>query len=34
MNILFCRKNQKDMLQEEINHWTFEAYLLTEETSS
>ena len=32
MKILFCPKNQKDMLQKEIKDWTFEAYLLTEET--
>ena len=34
INILFCRKNQKNVLQEEIKNWTFEAYLLIEETSS
>ena len=34
INILFCRKNQKNVLQEEIKNWTFKAYLLIEETSS
>ena len=34
MHILFCRKNEKNVLQKEIKDWTFEAYLLTEETSS
>ena len=34
INILFCCKNQKNMLQEEIKDGTFEAYLLPEETSS
>ena len=34
INILFCRKNQKYVLQEEIKDWTFETYLFTEETSS
>ena len=32
MNILFCPKNQKSMLQKEVKDWTFEAYLLTEGT--
>ena len=32
MKILFSPKNQKDVLQNEIKDWTFEAYLLTEET--
>ena len=31
---MFCRKNQKSMLQKEIKDWTSDAYLLTEETSS
>ena len=30
MNILFCPKNQKKVLQKEVK--AFEAYLLTEET--
>ena len=34
MHILFCHTNQKNLLQKEIKDWTFEAYLLTEETSS
>ena len=34
INILFCRKNQKQVLQEEIKDWTFKTYLFTEETSS
>ena len=29
----FCCKNQKKVLQKEIKDWTFEVYLLTEETS-
>ena len=28
MHILFCYKNQKNMLQKEIKNWTFEVYLL------
>ena len=31
MNIWFCPKNQKSVLQKEVKDWTFEAYLLTEE---
>ena len=31
---LFCHKNQKNMLQKEIKDWTFNTYLLTEESSS
>ena len=31
INILFCRKNQKNVLQKEIKDWTLEAYLLIEE---
>ena len=34
MHILFCCKNQKNMLQKEIKDWTFEVYLLTKETNS
>ena len=34
MHIIFCRKNQKKVLQIEIKEWNFEAYLLTEEPSS
>ena len=34
MHNLFCHKNQKKVLLKEIKDWTFEAYLLTEETSS
>ena len=32
MNIWFCPKDQKSVLQREVKDWTFEAYLLTEET--
>ena len=34
MHILFCRKNQKNVLQREIKDWTFKAYLLTPDNSS
>ena len=34
MHILFCLKNQKNMLQREIKSWTFKAYLLTANISS
>ena len=34
MRFLFCRKNQKNVLQKEIKDWTFEADLLTDETIS
>ena len=34
MHILFCLKNQKNMLQREIKDWAFEAYSLTKEISS
>ena len=34
MHILFCRKNQKKVLQEEVKDWAFEACSLTKETSS
>ena len=34
MHIIFCRKNQKNLLQIEIKEWNFEAYLLIEEPSS
>ena len=34
MHILFCHKNQKNVLQEEIRNCSFEAYPLTKETSS
>ena len=34
MHILFCRENQKNVLQKDIKDWVFQAYLLTEETSS
>ena len=34
MYFLFCRKNQKLVLQKEIKDWAFEAYLLTDETIS
>ena len=34
MHILFCRTNQKNVLQKEIKDWTFEVYLLTGEPSS
>ena len=34
MHILFCCKNEKNMLQKEIKDWTFGAYSLTKEISS
>ena len=34
MHILFCWKNQKNILQKEIKDWTFKAYSLTKEISS
>ena len=34
MRILFCCKNQKNVLQRESKDWTFKAYLLTADTSS
>ena len=34
MHILFCHKNQKNVLQKEIKDWTFEAYSLTKEVGS
>ena len=34
MHFLFCRKNQKNVLQKEVKDWTFEAYALTDETTS
>ena len=34
MYILFCRKNQKNVLQMEIKDQNFEVYLLAEELSS
>ena len=34
MHILFYRKSQENLLQREIKDWTFEAYLLTADTSS
>ena len=34
MRFLFCRKNQKNVLQKETKDWTFEADLLTDETIS
>ena len=34
MHILFCRKNQKNVLQKEIKNWVFEAYSFNKETSS
>ena len=27
MHSLFCRKNQKNVLQKEMEDWTFKAYL-------
>ena len=32
MNILLCPKNQKNVLQKKVKDWSFEAYLLTDET--
>ena len=34
MHSLLWRKNQKNVLQKEIEDWNFKAYLLTKETSS
>ena len=34
MHIIFCRKNQENVLQIETKEWNFEACLLTEEPSS
>ena len=34
MRILFCCKNQKNVLQRESKDWTFKAYLLTADTGS
>ena len=34
MHILYCCKNQQNVLQKKIKDWTLEVYLLTGETSS
>ena len=34
MHILFCGKNQKNVLKEDTKGWTFEVYLLNGELSA